>query len=107
MRKSKRSEKKQENFELIESSGNVFADLGFGAESASMLMRADLMSAIIDIIDEHGWKAAEAASQLGVKESRISELRQGHVTKFSVDLLLKYLARLGKHVDFSIRHEVA
>ncbi len=107
MRKSKKCNRHSEAIELIESSGNVFEDLGFGEESASLLMRADLMIAIVDICDAHGWSNLRAGKALGVNESRISELRQGHVGKFSVDLLLKYLARLGKHVDFSIRDEVA
>jgi predicted XRE-type DNA-binding protein len=91
-------------FELIESSGNVFQDLGFGKESANLLLRADLMIAITDIFDSKGWSNAKAAKALGVKESRISELRHGQITKFSVDLLLKFLARLGKRVELKIKN---
>ena len=94
----------------VKSSGNVFRDLGFSEEeSASLLVRADLMIAITRIIDKRGWTPAEAAGALGVKQPRISELRKGKIEKFSVDLLLRYLARLGKRVDFKVSdtHRVA
>ena len=106
MQKSKKCDKHSEAIELIESSGNVFEDLGFGEDSASLLLKADLVIAIIDTLEQNGWSNAASAKALGVKEPRISELRQGHVGKFSVDLLVTYLARLGKHVDISIRDHV-
>jgi predicted XRE-type DNA-binding protein len=65
------------------------------------------MIEIVKVIDERGWKPAEAAKALGVAQARISELRCGKMKEFSVDLLLKYLARLGKHVDISVRDDVA
>jgi predicted XRE-type DNA-binding protein len=90
-------------FALVEGSGNVFQDLNFGKESVHLLMRTDLMIAITDIFDSKGWSNAQAARALGVKESRISEMRHGQISKFSVDLLLKFLARLGKHVELKIK----
>jgi predicted XRE-type DNA-binding protein len=87
----------------VESSGNVFLDLGFNEESANLLLRADLMIAIVEIFDAQNWSNAEAAKALSVRESRISELRHGGVGKFSVDLLLKYLARLGKKVSVTVK----
>ncbi len=106
--KDKKENKAEEEFAIVRGSGNVFKDLGFeDEEAANLLMRADLMIEILKIIEERGWKAQEAARALGVAQSRISELRKGKMKEFSVDLLLKYLARLGKRVDFSIRDEVA
>jgi len=106
MKKSK--EKGSEELEVMRGSGNVFKDLGFSdEEAANLLVRADLMIEIVKVIDERGWKPAEAAKALGVAQARISELRRGKMKEFSVDLLLKYLARLGKHVDISVRDDVA
>jgi predicted XRE-type DNA-binding protein len=108
MQKYKSKGKNKDEFGIVRGSGNVFKDLGFDdEEAANLLMRADLMIEIVKIIDERGWKPREAAQTLGVAQTRISELRKGKMKEFSVDLLLKYLARLGKHVDFSIRDEVA
>lgn len=108
MVKSKNAEIKDEDFSIVLGSGNVFTDLGFeDEEAANLLVRADLMIEILKIIDARGWKPPEAAIALGVAQSRISELRKGKMKEFSVDLLLKYLARLGKRVDFFVRDEVA
>ncbi|CAN5274338.1 hypothetical protein BH10CYA1_BH10CYA1_58830 [soil metagenome] len=108
MQKYKSKDGNEKEGTIVRSSGNVFKDLGFGDEdAANLLVRADLMIEIVKIIDERGWKPAEAAKALDVAQTRISELRKGKMQEFSVDLLLKYLARLGKHVDFSIRDDVA
>ena len=41
---------------VIESSGNVFADLGFAPEEAALLaMRAELMACLRETIVERGW----------------------------------------------------
>lgn len=106
MPKLKQTDKKRnkKSIELIKSSGNVFQDLGFGKESANLLLRADLMIVITDMFDSHGWTNAQAAKALSVTESRISELRHGQISKFSVDLLLKFLARLGKQAELKIKN---
>jgi predicted XRE-type DNA-binding protein len=54
------------------------------------------------IIKEHEWTQEQAASALKVKQPRIAELMAMKTDCFSVDLLLKYLARLGKHVEMTI-----
>ncbi|HCU24992.1 MAG TPA: transcriptional regulator, partial [Deltaproteobacteria bacterium] len=41
------------------------------------------------------------------KAPRISELFHGRIEKFSLDLLVSYLARLGKRVDFKIIKDAA
>jgi predicted XRE-type DNA-binding protein len=41
---------------IIESSGNVFTDLGFSPEEATLLaMRAELMAKLRETIAEKGW----------------------------------------------------
>jgi len=41
---------------VIESSGNVFADLGFSPEDAKLLaMRAELMARVRETIAQKGW----------------------------------------------------
>jgi predicted XRE-type DNA-binding protein len=108
MRKCRREDENNDEFGIVRGSGNVFKDLGFDdEEAANLLVRADLMIEIVKIIDERGWTPQEAARALGVAQTRISELRKGKMKEFSVDLLLKYLARLGKRVEFAIQDEVA
>lgn len=108
MRKSKSGKKDNPITHITWASDNIFEDLGFSKEeAASLLMRSNLMIAIIKIIEDRRWTPAQAARALRVTEPRISELRQVRIGKFSVELLLKYLSRLNKEVNFSITDKVA
>lgn len=79
------------------SSGNIFVDLGFEpAEAAVLQMRADLMSDLRRYIEKSGLSQAEAAKQLGVAQSRVSDLVQGKWEKFSLEMLITFEARLGR-----------
>jgi predicted XRE-type DNA-binding protein len=87
-----------------ESSGNVFKDIGYSdAEAANLLARAELMLKVRDIIEANGWSQRQAAKVLGVGQPRIAEIMSFNTKYFSVDLLLKYLDKLGKRVDFVFR----
>lgn len=89
---------------VIESSGNVFADLGFSPEEATILaMRAELMARIRETIVDKGWTQAEAAGQLGIGQSRVSDLVRGKRDKFSLDMLVTLATRAGRHVELALR----
>jgi len=81
---------------ITKSSGNVFVDLGFPPEEVTILtMRADLMAQLRLLIERKGWTQAQAASALGVSQSRVSDLVRGKWDKFSLDMLLMLAARAG------------
>ncbi len=88
---------------ITESSGNVFADLGFSPEEATILaMRAELMARLRETIAEKGWTQAQAAQRLGVGQSRISDLVRGKHDKFSLDMLVTLATRAGRHVELAV-----
>lgn len=58
-------------------------------------IRADLMAALRDRIEENGWTQNETAKKLGIAQSRISALMKGAWRDFSVGMLLLLAARLG------------
>ncbi|MBL8447736.1 MAG: XRE family transcriptional regulator [Zoogloeaceae bacterium] len=88
---------------VTESSGNVFADLGFSPEEATILaMRAELMARLRETITEKGWTQAQAAQRLGVGQSRISDLVRGKHDKFSLDMLVTLATRAGRHVELAV-----
>lgn len=88
-------------FEKEMGCGNVFKDVGFSdAEAANLQARCDLMRALQTIIKKNGWTQAEAAKKLKVGQPRVAEILHSQSKLFSVDLLIKYLARLGVQVDF-------
>jgi predicted XRE-type DNA-binding protein len=85
-------------------SSNVFKDLGFeDAEAVNLLARTKLISKLRELIQERKLTQAEAARLLQVKQPRIAEIMNMHIDKVSVDLLLKYLDRLGHEVSFTFQ----
>lgn len=89
--------------EFLETSGNVFRDLGHSdAEAASLMLRCELMLVVREAIANNGWTQQEAANQLGVHQPRISDLFQGHVSKFSIETLMAWLDKLGKKVIVTV-----
>lgn len=57
-----------------------------------------------------GWRQDHAANFLGATQPRMSELRRGHLDRFTLDRLVRYLSRLKrdiiittvKRADFSV-----
>ena len=75
---------------------NIFDAITDNLEEANELQtRADVMSAIRDIGKENNWKQAEAAEKIGFTQPRVSNLLNGKINKFSIDLLMTCLFRLG------------
>ena len=78
---------------------NIFDAVTDNPEEASELQtRADLMSVIRDIVQDNNWKQAEAATRMGLTQPRVSNLLNGKIDKFSIDLLMTCLFRLGYRV---------
>ena len=74
-------------------SGNVFADLG-RPDAVEALMKADLARQIGRIIGERQLTQVEAATLLGVDQSKVSALLRGRLSGFSLDRLVRYAAAL-------------
>lgn len=88
---------------VTEASSNVFIDLGFSPEEATILaMRADLMADLRLTIQQNGWTQTQAAKFLGVSQSRVSDLIRGKWDKFSLDMLITLACRAGKKVELKL-----
>jgi predicted XRE-type DNA-binding protein len=88
---------------ITTSSGNVFVDLGFPAEEATVLaMRSQLMCDLELLITARGWTQAQAAKHLNIAQSRVSDLVRGKWDKFSLDTLISLAARAGKTVTLEM-----
>jgi len=88
---------------ITESSGNVFADLGYSPDEAAILkMRADLMADLRKYIATKKLTQNEAAKIFGVSQSRVSDLITGKWEKFSLEMLITLATKAGKHVTLKI-----
>ena len=88
--------------------GNVFADLGFPpAEAANLLLRSELMTAVMTVIERRRLTQAQAAKLFGVTQPRISNLNRGKIDRFTVDALVNMLAHAGVAVRLVIGRSAA
>lgn len=53
-------------------------------EAKELQVRADLMIALRDILEDKGWKQAEAAEVFKLSQPQISDLLQGKIDKLSM-----------------------
>lgn len=57
-------------------------------EAKELQVRADLMIALREILEDKGWKQADAAEVFKLSQPQISDLLQGKIDKLSIDLLM-------------------
>ena len=84
------------------SSGNVFADIGI-PNPEQALAKAELARQINKIIIERRISQPEAASLLGIDQPRVSALRNGRLSFFSLEKMMQFAARLGNEVEISVK----
>jgi predicted XRE-type DNA-binding protein len=89
-----------------ESTGNVFADLGF-ANPAQEQLKAHLSREIHRIIKERKLTQSQAAKLLGIHQSQVSALLRARPGAFSVGRLIDLLTVLGKDVEIAIHDKRA
>ena len=74
---------------------SVLRDLFPKAEAEELEIRAVLLSGLERWLAASGMTQVEAAKVLGVTQARVSDLRRGKISQFSLDLLVRLAARAG------------
>jgi predicted XRE-type DNA-binding protein len=97
MRKSK-----LQNVKVEVGSGNVYADLGYG-DADEMLIKAQLVTEIADIIKRKGLTQTEAAKLLEMPQPKLSNLLSGRFRGFSERRLMDCLTKLGRDVKIVVK----
>ena len=93
---------------VTKSRGNVFEDLGFDAsESENLKLRAQLMRELDTLIHDKRLTQSDAAELLGIQQSRVSDLVRGKIERFSIDMLVKLLAKTGRQVEIKVKRQAA
>jgi predicted XRE-type DNA-binding protein len=83
------------------SSGNVYADMGV-RDADAMMMKAQLVSKISELIHHQGLTQTEAGRLLALPQPKISGLLRGHFLGISERRLMECLTRLGRDVQVVI-----
>ena len=84
------------------SSGNVFADLNL-PRADDLLAKAELVAKIIEEIQRQRMTQAQAAAILGVDQPKISALKQGRLSGFSIERLMRLLLLLGRDIEITVK----
>ena len=85
-----------------ESSGNVFADLGF-PHSGQELVKARLTVWIYQSLRDRKLTQTEAARLLGTTQAQVSALMRCRPVSVSVGRLMEFLTILGHDVEVTVR----
>jgi predicted XRE-type DNA-binding protein len=92
---------RDDDFELVRGSGNVFAD--FGTPDASLRqLRAILAAEIIKTLDAERLTVRDAEARTGIAAADFSRIRQVKLDRFTIDRLLRILDRLNQDVRVKI-----
>lgn len=83
--------------QTIEPNENLFKAIGgySDAEALNLSIRSDLMAELRRFILSKQMTQKRAATFFGTNQPRISQLVNGHIDKFSVDMLLSMLSKTG------------
>ena len=88
--------------DYVVGSGNVFADLRV-ARPEEALAKAELAHKITKLIERRRLTQAEAAKILDVDQPKVSALRCGRLSGFSLDRLVRFVVLLGHVVEIVVK----
>jgi predicted XRE-type DNA-binding protein len=84
------------------SAASVYTQLGY-ADADEMLIKAQLVSKIAEIIERKGLNQTEAAALLGLSQPKLSRLLRGGFRGVSERRLMDCLTRLGRDVQIVVK----
>ena len=73
------------------------------AEAANLKIRSQLMIALTEYVNGQAITQEEASKQLGVPRSRVSELVNGRISKFSIDKLVNMASRVNLETQIVVK----
>ena len=74
---------------------SVFRDLYAEDQAAEMEMRSLLLQGLGNWLAGADMTQTEAAKVLGITQARVSDIKRGKISSFSLDLLVRLAARAG------------
>jgi len=86
-----------EEIEFYQGSDNIFADIGL-KDAEEHLVRAQIGVEVLRILQARNLKQREIATLLGIKQTEVSHLMNGHFSRFSEGKLLTFLKKLDHEV---------
>ena len=91
----------ENDFELVEGSGNVFRDLDDPLADLKQA-KAILAARIITVLDQRGLSVRKAASLTGFAAADFSRVRTANLGRFTLDRLMRMLASLDTRIRVTV-----
>lgn len=91
-----RAIRRKGNKKVTKSSGNVFADLGLPNPEKD-LEKSKLIGEINSVIKERGLRPIQVSGLLEIFPSRVLELIDGKISKFTLEELIDMLNKIGEN----------
>ena len=86
---------------ITDKAANIFEELGL-PDAENLRLRAQLMMAIRQFVDESGLTQAKAAKALGTTQPRLNDVLKGRIDKCTIDRLVLMLEQVGRHVELKV-----
>jgi predicted XRE-type DNA-binding protein len=96
------SKRKARDVDVEMGSGNVYADLGYD-DADEMLIKAQLVAKIAEIIKRKGVTQTQAAALLEMPQPKLSNLLSGRFRGVSERRLMDCLTKLGRDVQIVVK----
>lgn len=104
--KSKKNEEMLEEIDVIVSSGNVYADVGY-PNPEEALAKAELAMLIADAIKRKKLTQANAAALMGIDQPKVSLIIRGKLSGFTIERLFRFLMALGMDILIEAKPHVS
>jgi len=96
------SKRKVQGMDVEMGTDNVYADLGY-VDADEMLIKAQLVAKIAEIIKRKGITQTQAAALLEMPQPKLSYLLSGRFRGFSERRLMDCLTKLGRDVQIVVK----
>jgi predicted XRE-type DNA-binding protein len=83
---------------------SIYAELGF-PDADEMLVKAQLVVKIAEILRQRGWSQQQAAKVLGLTQPKLSKMLRGQFRGISEIKMMDCLVRLGREVKIVVGPE--
>ena len=105
MAAKKKSRSKHAVTHVTPAGRSVFEDLFDADEAAELEIRATLLTGLERWLANSEMTQTEAAAVLRVTQARVSDIKRGKISQFSLDLLVRLAARAGLHPKVSLAND--
>lgn len=92
---------KEDDFELVHGSGNIFEDLGH-PNAEIMELKGRLAAEIIGVLDDRKLTVRKAHELTGYAAADFSRIRNVRLKTFTIDRLMAILRKLDQKVEISV-----